>query len=201
MSKKFMSLAPLLFGVFAPLLAHGDMSFSVGPMNLDVADRGGFRRGGGREGANVEDTVCRAIQKQSLLVVIRGEEGQKQKKDETLERFVIEPYALGYNKDGALIIRGYQITEFAVPKEFRRPKEDKEPVKGGIGFVGGLLVDFNSDSLVDIKVPDVREIRVLNHSHFKVRSNDELGKHDDMTKLQCSLYDNDDDDSDSDNQK
>lgn len=121
------------------------------------------------------DPICRAIQDRDLLAIYTQE-------GDDVKRVIIEPYAFGYNKDGNLVLQGYQVEGFNLNKE---PSDNL----GGEGFVGGVFTSFEGNEWKDLSISKVVRIEVLENTDFKVRKDvfDNLKTKNEIVDLICGL--------------
>ena len=150
-----------------PLQSQAGFAVDFGPFDFHVG--GGVAIGDVRV---YQDPVCRAIAENDLVEVFLEVEGEEGEKSPAVSRLIIEPYALGYNKEGELILRGYQVEGFAVAEE--APAETDK----GAGYVGGVYTTFEgSDTKKSINISKIKSIRPLENTNFIIRSDEEFGKH------------------------
>lgn len=149
-----------LFICAAPMNSEAGISVDLGPFDFQI--------GGGIAVDNigyVEDPICQAIKETDLVelyLVVEDEEG----KESAPTRLIVEPYALGYNDKGELILRGYQIDGFEIADGPGESESD-----GGAGFIGGVYSSFKGGTeKKDFKIKKIANIRVIENSDFAIRS-------------------------------
>jgi hypothetical protein len=105
------------------------------------------------------------------------------KSGDDVQRIIIEPYALGYNKDGSLILQGYQVEAFAVTDE-------KTTEGDGQAVIGGVFTTIKGDTWTDLSIDRVVRIEVMQNSDFAVREEafKNVKESDKIVEVICSIY-------------
>jgi len=162
--KKYIFLLAILFVCTAPTVSKAGISVDLGPFD--------FRIGGGIAVDNigyVEDPICQAIKETDLVELYIVVDDEEETESEPT-RLIVEPYALGYNENGELILRGYQIEGFEIADG---PGE--KGADGGAGFIGGVYSSFKGGTeKKDFKIKKIANIRVIENSDFAIRSPEDI---------------------------
>lgn len=161
---------------FAIVCASAVPAYSMAGFGIDLGPFD-FHIGGGVPVSNagyVEDPICQAIKETDLVelyVIVDDENGEENKNEPT--RLIVEPYALGFNEEGELILRGVQVEGFEFAKAPAGDSEEK--AETGEGFIGGVYSSFKGDNVKkDFKISKIVDIRVIENSDFAVRSKEDF---------------------------
>jgi hypothetical protein len=142
-------------------LPAAGVGINLGPLN--------FFLGGGavvEERDRILDPICQAIAHRNLIEVILVVQENSDKSE--WKRFVVEPYALGFDKDERLILKGFHVESFEVA-DIPDERDEAEPSSGS-GFVSGVYTIFKSSSeMRSFKVHKIESIRVMADTNFEVR--------------------------------
>lgn len=150
------------------------LGVGIGPFSLSVGGQGvavdsSFYR-------LYNDPICQAIKERNLIAIYIEQ-------DNAIKRVVIEPYALGYNKDGNLVLQGYNVEAFDMSDE---PKESGS----GEGFIGGVFTTFTGDTWTGVSVNRVVRTEVLENTNFTVREDafKNMKESDVIVEMICAIH-------------
>jgi hypothetical protein len=186
-SKMKMLILIFVSSIMLPIPTYSGLAVDFGPFNFHMRGGEGVAFD---EVRSVESPICRAIRDRDLVeIFVEVEDSDKKDKEENIVRLVVEPYTLGYNKDGAVVLRGFHIKEISLPENPRLDADAKETKEeGGSGFVGGVYSIFKGDTeMKDIKIVSIRNIKVLQNTDFQIRDKTEFGEKDDIIRVLCTL--------------
>ena len=174
--KKYILSFALLCAVAIPMQSQAGISLDLGPFD--------FRIGGGVPVGNVgyvEDPICQAIRETDLVELYLVVEDEEEDSNEP-SRIIVEPYALGFNEEGKLILRGYQIEGFEIAEG--ASNESDENVDKGAGFIGGVYSSFKGkNEKRDFNISKIEHIRVIENSDFAIRSREDISSENEDGKI------------------
>lgn len=168
-----------------PASSQAGIGIDLGPFDFHIG------RGAAVDNVGyVEDPICQAIRDTDLLeiFVVVDQEENSEENENAPTRLIVEPYALGVNEAGELVLRGIQVEGFDFAAS-PQTDSDAEADRGG-GFIGGVFSSFKgANEKKDFNISKIVNIRVIENSDFTVRgktdaSSEEEGK---IVQYICAL--------------
>lgn len=122
------------------------------------------------------EPICHAVQNRNVLEVIIEPSNAGE-----LRRFVIEPYLLGYTRNGEIVIQGYKIDQVTL-------KDDIISTEVYLNRGGTFTqLEENTDDSRITRLSRIIRIEVLKNTHFKIRDIN-LEEVDETIKVICSVH-------------
>ena len=190
--KKLIILANLI--CVTSLSAMG-FDFQLGPFNMQFGIASPLSK------EFVDTPICYAISHQNQLeIIVVGKERPSPNEIKiTSKRIVIEPYAFGFNSDRQPILEG-NLVEAEMLKEVsikygeknryqKKMDDDQESFEHEKeGFFSGFFKSRKSKSnFYTVDIRQVKEINVIENSHFEIPKNFDETFKDEMEEVVCQI--------------
>lgn len=165
---------------------YGDgFGFALGPFSLE------FRADGGNyveHATFLDNPFCNAIRNQKRVeIIVEGKETVNPKELKIVtKRLVVEPHAFGINKEGTPILNGNVIEEKQIKEVTVKFEEEQFNVtdKKKGGFFSGW---FKSDKNQNVDIRKVKDVHVIEGSHFDAPKNYKGFAKEDNIQVICEL--------------
>ena len=198
---KLLKLLGLVSLLMASSLCADGIGFGIGPFSLQLG--GGpsyytesyvYSNNGSSQNANeaqIENPFCYAIMHQNRLqiVVETAEKVNEKEKKITVKKLVVEPYAFGITREGKTVLNGIVISDKLVKEVTIKSgdeKGDDEDTLYAEKKKGRFSGWFKSDKSQNIDIQEIRDIKVLEDSHF-VAPKKYKGMNEKDVKVICEL--------------
>lgn len=185
-----LSSALLFSTAYGAGISFGPFDLRFGGENFHYAHPG-FHR------AQFEDTICRAIsqQKQLEFTVVSKEKINAGEMKMVTNRVVVDPYAFGFTNDGQPVLRGTVVEEKLIKEVTIKLGEDLYPAddkvvkkeKNEEEFSGVFRSHKSKDNIESINLEKIRDVRVIEASHFDAPKDIDTIFKDDIAQVVCQV--------------
>lgn len=107
------------------------------------------------------EPICTAIKDQSVLEIIVDPSNSGE-----FKRFVIEPYRIGFSRNGEMVIQGYKVDQITLSDDVISSEIALN--RGGVF----AQLEENTEDIRIIRLSRIIRIEVLKNTHFKKREID-----------------------------